>query len=209
MSHARAAGLLYLATFVTSIPALALKTPLLDDGTHPGRAAIGGVLEVALALSCVGTALALHPLTRDRTPALSVGFVASRTLEAAVILVGVMAVMSLITLRDAATPAEPADPAVVAALTALHDWSFLLGPAVMASVNALLLGSALLRTPLVPRWLPVLGLAGAPVLLASSVAVLLGAWTQTSLPGALSAVPIALWELGLGLTLTLRPPAAA
>lgn len=199
---ARVAGMLYLATFLTSIPALALKRPFLMRAEHPDLAILGVVLEVMLALACVGTAITLYPVTRRTSEPLAIGFVASRILEAAIITIGVIAVMSLVTLRDDGYAAHGTE--LSAALVAVHDWSFLLGPAVMAAVNALLLGSALYRGNLVPRVIPALGLAGAPLLLASSVGVLFGAWTQVSPIAALAAVPVALWEFSVGVWLLTR-----
>lgn len=192
------AGLLYLATFVTSIPALGLKT-VFFAGAASSVAAWGAVLELALAASCIGTAVVLYPVTRRVSEARALAFVASRTVEAGLILVGVLALMAVVTLRSggAASAAEPA-------LIALHDWSFLIGPAVMSAVNALLLGSVVFSGRLVPRIIPLVGLVGAPLLLASSVGVLFGAWTQTSTVGALAALPIAAWELAFGLWLTFR-----
>lgn len=107
--------------------------------------------------------------------------------------------MSLVTVRAAGTMSE-----VDQALVAWHDWAFLLGPAFMSAINALVLGTILFRARLVPRVMPIIGLLGAPLLLASSVAVLFGAWTQTSPIGAAAAIPVALWELSLGLWLIFR-----
>lgn len=192
---ALATGLLYLATFATSFPALALKTAYLQGGA-PGLAAGGAVLEILLAASCIGTAVAIYPVARRVSEPLALGFVTSRTVEAGMILVGVLALMSVTTLRAAG--------AADAGMTALHDWAFLLGPAVMSATNALLLGTVLVRSGLVPRVIPIVGLIGAPLLLASSVGVLFGAWGQTSVVGAVAALPIAAWELSLGLWLTVK-----
>ena len=192
------AGVLYLVTFATSFPALALKTGFLAGG-NPALAAWGAVIEIGLAASAVGTALALYPITRRVSESLALSFVVSRTVEGVMILSGVLAVMSLVTVRAAGTIAE-----VDQALVAWHDWTFLLGPAFMSAINALLLGTILYRARLVPRIMPLVGLLGAPLLLASSVAVLFGAWTQTSPIGAAAAIPIALWELSLGLWLIFR-----
>jgi len=192
------AGVLYLVTFATSFPALALKTGFLAGG-NPALAAWGAVVEIGLAASAVGTALALYPITRRVSESLALSFVVSRTVEGVMILSGVLAVMSLVTVRAAGTIAE-----VDQALVAWHDWTFLLGPAFMSAINALLLGTILYRARLVPRIMPLVGLLGAPLLLASSVAVLFGAWTQTSPIGAAAAIPIALWELSLGLWLIFR-----
>lgn len=200
------AGILYLATFATSFPALALKTPLLAGEAEPGLAAVGTALEIALAFTCVGTAIALYPIARRVSEPLALGFVASRTIEAAMILSGALALLALIELGPAGPGAR--------VLIELHDAAFLLGPAFMASINAALIGSVMLRGRLVPRVIPLIGLIGAPLLLASSFGVVLGAWNQLSVVGALTALPIAAWELSLGLWLTIKgvrmpAPAAA
>jgi hypothetical protein len=116
----------------------------------------------------------------------------------------VVAVLSLVTIHATTKASEPASTGAAIGLNAMHTWAFLLGPAVMSAINALLLGSLLFRSGLVPRWIPTLGLLGAPLLLASSVGVILGGWDQTSTIGALAALPIAVWEFALGLRLTLK-----
>lgn len=201
LRRARTAGILYLATFATSIPALALKQPYLDGATSDPAAALGAAaLEILLALACVGTAVALYPILRRLSPVLALAFVASRIVEAAVILLGVSSLVGLTRLGDAGE----ADEAARAALTALHDGAFLIGPGFLPVLNALLLASVLLRFRLVPRILPIVGLIGAPLLLISSSATLLGLLDQVSALAAAAALPIALWELGVGLWLTVR-----
>lgn len=201
MSHTRrlafVAGFLYLLTVVTSIPALALKDPVLAD---PATAAAGATalhwaagLEMVLALACIGTAVALFPVVRRVDEATALGFVGSRTLEAAIIVMGVIAMLGVLV-------AGPATPALVA----MHDWAFLLGPGTIPAVNALLLAPLLLRGRLVPRILPVIGLIGAPLLLAASVGILFGVIDQVSPAGFLSALLIAAWEIGLGFWLVFK-----
>lgn len=190
------AGILYLATFITSIPALALKTPLLSGQAEPGLAAWGVVLEITLAFTCVGTAVAILPIARRVSETFAVGFVTSRVVEAGVILSGALVVLALIELGSD-SPSAPA-------LVELHDAAFLLGPAFMSSINAFLLGTIMLRGRLVPRVIPIIGLIGAPLLLLSSYGVVLGLWEQTGTVGALAAVPIALWEFSLGVWLIVK-----
>jgi hypothetical protein len=84
------------------------------------------------------------------------------------------------------------------ALVAVHDWTFLLGPGVMPALSALLIGSVMYRSGLLPKWIPTLGLVGAPLLLASSTATLFGAWDQISGPSAVLTLPIAVWEFAFG-----------
>ena len=69
------------------------------------------------------------------------------------------------------------------------------------ALNALLLGPLLYRSRLVPRILPVIGLIGAPLLIASAVATTFDLWGQVSALAALTALPIALWEFSLGIWL--------
>lgn len=190
------AGIFYLLTFVTSIPALALKTPLLEGRGETDLAAWGLVLEITLAFSCIATAIVLLPITRRVSEVLAFGFVASRILEASAIFAGVLPVMGLIALGSD----DPAAPALVE----LHDAAFLLGPAFMASINALLLGTIMLHGRLVPRVIPIIGLVGGPLLLLSSYGVVLGLWEQTGPVGAIAALPIALWEFSLGVWLIAR-----
>ena len=74
----------------------------------------------------------------------------------------------------------------------------------MPALNALLLGSLLYQSRLVPRVLPLLGFIGAALLLVSDVAVLFGAWDRMSAPSGLLAIPIALWEFSLGVYLIVK-----
>jgi hypothetical protein len=201
------AGLLYVITFV-SIPTLVLYGPVLSDPNYivgPGPdtpVIIGAILEVIVALAGVGTAVVLYPVVKRQNEAAALGFVGSRTLEGAAIVAGVVSLLSLVTLRQAGAGAGAL--ATGQALAASYNWFFLLGQSLMPVVNALLLGSLLYRSRLVPRILPLVGLIGAPILLASDIAVLFGLWDRISAPSGLLALPIALWEFSLGVYLIVK-----
>src|ERR1700712_3677787 len=84
------AGALYLLTFVTSIPTLGLYGPVkkLDFITGTGSdvgVRLGAFMEVILALAGVGTALVLYPVVKRQNERLALSFVASRLLEASMI----------------------------------------------------------------------------------------------------------------------------
>jgi hypothetical protein len=190
-------GALYLVTFVTSIPALVLKTPFLAGAADPTGIRWAIVLEIVLALACAGTAVAIYPVTRRFNPALALGFVASRAIEASLVLIGVLAMLALVTVRAEGAGGEPA-------FVALHSSTFLVGPGLLPAVNALLLGTVLYRARLVPRIIPIVGLIGAPLLAASVIATIFGSISQVSPVAGLAALPIALWELSLGLWLLIR-----
>jgi hypothetical protein len=90
------------------------------------------------------------------------------------------------------------------ALVGIRDWTFLLGPNVMAALNALLLGTLMYRSGLVPRVIPVLGLIGAPLLLTSTIATMFGLNDLGSAWSAISVAPIFVWELSLGIYLVVK-----
>jgi Domain of unknown function (DUF4386) len=220
---ALAGGIAYLVTFAASVPQLKLFTGIVDDpagyiGTVRDNTAVlwGSSLEVVTAAACVATAVALYPVTRRVSRTAAIGFVTSRVMEAALILVGVLSLLSVVTLQDhfAGATGAQADALGVTgeALVALRQWTFLLGPGLIPGINALLLGYVMYRGRLVPRLIPTVGLIGAPIILVSAVATIFGGWEQTSIAGGLCALPIAAWELSLGLWLTVkgfsRTPAA-
>jgi hypothetical protein len=60
------------------------------------------------------------------------------------------------------------------------------------------------RSRLLPRWIPTLGLIGAPLLLISDTATLFGVWDQTSGPALLLVLPIAIWEFSFGVYMTVK-----
>ena len=60
------------------------------------------------------------------------------------------------------------------------------------------------RSGLVPRILPIMGLVGAPLLLASDIAIFFGVIDRVSPFAAARRLPIAVWELSLGVYLTVK-----
>lgn len=204
----RITGALYLATFATSIPALALKQPYLQGSGSVTMMQWAVILEIALALTCIGTAVAFYPIGKQHDPALAMGFIASRTLEATTIFIGAIALLALGTIRSQAptgigNPASATEPSELL-LIAVHDWAFLIGPGMLPAVNALLLGTLLYRSRLVPRIIPLVGLVGAPLLLLSALGTIFGLQSQVSPLSGIAALPIALWELSLGIWLVTK-----
>lgn len=212
---ALAGGVAYLVTFLASIPQLKLFKNVVDDPSafitgHGSNAAVlwGSWLEVVTAAACIGTAIALYPVTRRVSRTAGIGFVTSRVVEAALILVGVVSMLSVVTLKAhfaGATGAEADSLRVTGeALVSIRQWTFLVGPGLIAGINALFLGSVMYRGGLVPRIIPIIGLIGAPIILMSATVTIFGGWAQTSAIGSLCALPIAVWELSLGIYLTVK-----
>jgi hypothetical protein len=203
------AGGFYLVTFI-SIPTLALYGAVHSAdyvvGPGPDTGVLwGGLLEVIVALAGIGTAVALFPVVKRQNEGVALGFVAARVLEAAIIFVGVVSLLSVVTLRQDPAGADAASLVTTGkALVAIHDGTFLLGQGLIPGVNALLLGYLMYRSRLVPRIIPAMGLIGAPLLLASVTATFFGVYAQVSVWSGLATIPIAAWELSLGLWLVLK-----
>jgi Domain of unknown function (DUF4386) len=200
------AGALYLLTFV-SIPTLFLYNAVRGANYIVGhgpdtRVFIGGTLELIVALAGIGTAVALYPVVKRQNEGVALGFVGVRTLEAAMIFVGVFSLLSVVGLRRAG--AGTGALATGHALIGMHDWTFVLGQSLFPAVSALLLGSLLYQSRLVPRILPVIGFIGAPLLIASSVATLFGVNHYGSSLSGVAGLPIAVWEFSLGAYLVIK-----
>jgi hypothetical protein len=67
-----------------------------------------------------------------------------------------------------------------------------------------LLGYLMYRSGLVPRWMPTLGLIGAPLLFSSSIGTLFGVNDVMSAWTGIATLPIFVWELSIGLYMTFR-----
>lgn len=201
-----AAGVIYLLTFV-SIPTLALYGPIHQPGYLQGNSTdtaiiVGGLLEIVVALTCIGSAVVLYPLLRKQHEVLALGLVASRVLEAGTIFIGVAFLLAVVTLRQAGVGAEAAITSQ--ALVALYDRIFLLGQGFIPAVNDMLLGYMLYKTRLVPRTLSIIGMAGAFPLIAGYLAVMFGIIGQHSLLAGLAAVLVAVFEFSLGIYLIIK-----
>ncbi|MEA2458725.1 MAG: hypothetical protein QOC95_1697 [Thermoleophilaceae bacterium] len=211
----RIAGVFFVITFVTSIPALLLYEPLLKHANYilgagaDTRIQFAAFLEVILAITGIGTAVTLYPIVKRQNESIALGYVASRILESTVIVIGLVSVLSVVTLRQDIGGAAGADPATLTAvgrsLVAIHDQTFLLGPAFCAGIgNGLMLGYLMYRSGLVPRRMAMLGLYGGPLAAVTATAVLFGAYHQTSAVNSLFTLPEFAWELSLGIYLIVK-----
>jgi Domain of unknown function (DUF4386) len=207
------AGLFFIGTFVFSIPALILYGPVLNDINYiVGDGAdtsiyLGAFLEILTAIANVATAVVLFPVVKRASEGVALGYVASRTLESTVIVVGAISLLAVVALRQDFVGLTDADPALYVAigksLVAFHDWTFLLGPAFCAGFgNGILLGYLMYRSELVPRPWAVLGMIAGCIAFASATAVLFGVYEQVSTVSFVFTMPEIVWELFLGLYLT-------
>ncbi len=202
--------MLYLVTFITSIPALVLYQPVLD---HPigyiagagqnNRILFGVLLELLLIIANIGTAVVIFPIVRRQSEELALGYVTARLFECTFIAVGIVAVMGIVTLQKEVAGA--AEGSVAYTLAAIKDWTFLLGPGwVVGWGNGLILGYLMYRSGLVPRKMTWLGLVGGPLIILSGTLVLFDVADPGGTLQGLATIPEGLWELSLGVYCTVK-----
>jgi len=210
------AGVLFVITFVASIPAVLLYGPVLSDPTYvigpgaDGRVALGALLEAITVIANVGTAVVLFPILRRQDEAIALGYVAARLIEGTFIVVGIVSLLAVVTLRQDLAGSVGVDKAALVSagrsLVAVHDWTFLFGPGFLGSGfgNGILLGYLMYRSNLVPRGMALLGLVGGPLVCLSAVAVVFGVIDAGSTWQGIATIPEILWEASLGLYLIFR-----
>src|SRR3954447_22431846 len=141
---ARIMGAWFLGTFVFSIPAFVFYNPLLNHARYilgsgaDRRVAVGALLEICLAVCGIATAVVIFPIVKRVNESVALGYVASRTVESILILVGVLSLMSVVALRQDRDEAAGAGSGLVDAATALlavHDQVSLLGPQLCAGLG--------------------------------------------------------------------------
>jgi len=168
-------GAWFLGTFLFSVPAFWFYDPLLNHaayvlgGGHDTRVGVGAVLEILLAISGIATAVVIFPIAKRVNESVALGYVASRTVESILILVGVLSLLSVVALRqDLSTSVQGPGQAplvdVARSLLAVHDQTALLGPQFCAGLgNGILLGYLMWRSRLLPRPMVLVGLIGGPL----------------------------------------------
>lgn len=209
---AQVAGVLFLITFITAIPAAFLYAPVLNNPNYIVGAGAdmlvswGAFLELILIIANIGTAVVLYPILKRQNEILALGYVTARIVECVFIAVGILSLLSVVTLRQEAAGADAGTLVTVGqSLVAIHDWTFLFGPGFIAGVgNGLLLGYLMYRSNLVPRPMAMLGLVGGPLIIASGIAILLGVFEAGSVWQVIATVPEFFWELSLGIWLLIK-----
>jgi len=209
--RARVFGVLYLLTFVTSIPALVLyetvlrhKLSYISGAGHDKQVLFAALLELLLIIANLGTAIVIFPILRRQNEELSLGYVGARVFECTFILVGILCMVTIVTLRNHAVGS--AEATVAYTLAEIKDWTFLLGPGwVVGWGNGLILGYLMYTSELVPRRWCWLGLIGGPLIIITGTAILFTGNNPSSglrSVQSIATIPEFVWELFLGVYCT-------
>jgi hypothetical protein len=191
-------GWLWIITFVTSIPArFFFYAPVLDhEGNYVTGAGtdaqtligVGAVLELALIISNVGTAVVPYSIHKRVHEAGAVAYVTARLVECTFIAIGIVGMLAISTLRQDAPSGTNAA----------------VGQGIFAGIgNGLILGWLMYRSGLVPPRFALFGLVGGPLVSLVGVLVILGVVPAEG-PHQVLVAPEFIWELGIGIYLIVK-----
>jgi Domain of unknown function (DUF4386) len=202
-------GWLWIATFVTSIPArLFFYAPVLDHGDYVTGAgddaqtliAIGAVLELLLIIANIGTAVVPFSIHERVSEPGAVAYVTARVMECVFIGIGIVCMLAISTLRQDAPTGTTV--ALGQGLEAVYEWAFRLGPGFVVGVgNGLILGWLMYTSQLVPRGLSIFGLIGGPLVIVAGTLVIFDVIEAGGPVQGLMTIPEAFWELSIGIYL--------
>ena len=213
---ARIVGVLFITATVASIlatfgflePILNAPDYLISVSANDAQWIIGVLIDAINSAAVVVIAVMLFPIFKKHNEALALGYVASRIIEAVILIVGHISLLLLLTLSQEYIKAGAPDVSYFQTLGTLllgvYDWTFLLGPTIVLSLTALILNYILYQSRLVPRFISVWGLIGAPLMLAAGVLPMFGLVDPFSTISILLGLPLALNEMVLAVWLIVK-----
>jgi len=207
-------GVLFITATVANILSDVFLGPILDPldylikvSANENQVIIGALFKLIMAVACAGIAIWLYPVLKKQNEALALGYVGARLIEGVLYIVAVIGLLSLLTLSQEFVKAGAPDAshfqALGTLLLAASDWAFMLGITVFG-LGALMLYYLLYQSKLIPRWLSVWGLIGAPLMLAGGLLGMFGSLTETSVLGTFIFLPIAVNEMVLAVWLIVK-----
>lgn len=217
---ARITGILFLSAFATYGPGSALVEslvnsahPLLEVAANEMRLRVGALLMLANSAVVVGIGILLLPVLKRHDGHIAYGYLGTRLLEAVILIVGVIGLLSLVPMgRELVAVDGPGTPFHRALGSMAIQWNssaYQIAMAVLA-FGSLFFCYLLYRTRLVPRLLSAWGFTGYAILLAGSLAELLGnrAGLIPSIPGGLFELTFGVWLITKGFAPSIGRPAS-
>jgi hypothetical protein len=207
-----ATGALFVIATVAALAAAGLEPALTGAGhlislaQHPHRLATAALLYLIAAGTSAGIAIALYPLLKKVNPAVALGAVVFRTIEAVFYTAAVVSLLSILPLARQFVSAPTGDrgalDVLAGSLLSVRDHSTLAGVFAF-STGALLYYNLFYRARLVPRWLSGWGTAGALLMMAACLSALFSdrpvtGYTFLILPIAAQELVLAGWLLVKG-----------
>lgn len=205
-------GIMFILASSTAILGFLFYQPILtgpdyltNGAENSTQVILGALMELALVITAIGTAIGLFPVLRPYGERIALGHLFFRFLEAVVISVGIIAVLSLLTLSQDFVAADAANASAYQVsgilLQAVYKSTSMLGPLFLLGINTLMYSYLLFKSKLVPRPLAVMGIAGATLVLVYAMLVVFEVVVHGSGPATVLVLPIALYEMLLAVWL--------
>jgi len=169
---------------------------------------IGALLELIMAFAIIGTAIMIYPILKKHNEALALGYAGARIIEGILFIAGVIGLLSLVTLSQEFVKAGAPDASYFQSsgtlLLAVRDWGGHMLGSIVLGLGALMLYYLLFQSKLIPRWLSVWGLIGAPLALAEGLLSMFSVVDPFSTTAVLLNLPIAVNEMVLAVWLIVK-----
>jgi hypothetical protein len=171
---ARIVGLLFLTAFLAGGMRYLLLDPILDDPDYlinipvnRNRVIIGVLSFLLLAVALAGIAVVMYPILKQHNEALALGYVCARIVEAVLFIVVIISILTLWTLSQKFVKAGAPDASYFKtlgdSLLAVRYWTYNVLWPIILGLGALMFYLLLYQSELIPRWLSIWGLIGAPL----------------------------------------------
>jgi nitrate reductase NapE component len=199
---ATVAGVLSVA-FLGSV--LADPNYLLNFAAKGNQIIAGALLDLVGAGAFVVLAVVIFPVLKKQNESMAIGYIIARSFEAVPFMIANLSLLSILTLSQETAGMAASKSAnflpVASGLRAMYDIAQLLGPRILASLAALPFYALLYQSKLLPRWISVWGLLGAPLYLASGLLGMSGLVDPSAPISILLFIPAALLEMVLAVWL--------
>ncbi len=201
-------GILYIAATAAGVLSVItlgsmFKGPdiLINVSANENQVIMAALLELIMAIAVAGIAFMIYPILKKNSEVkegLARWYVGTRITESGIFLVAILGLLSILTLSrefvSAGAPDASYFQTITNVLLVVSDYAWMLGYTVFC-LGALILYYLLYESMLIPRWLSVWGLIGAPLMLAAGLLPLLINEDPTSILSMALNFPLALQEM--------------
>lgn len=206
--NAALTGMFFIVAAVSSIAGLKLYDPILasadflvSGSSNYNQVIAGAICELLLSVSAIGTCVMLYPYLKKYNEIMAIGYLSFRLMEVVFIVIGTISILTVLTISQPYSNNAITDKTIAQsigkAFIAAHDWTFILGPNFMLSINTFIYSYVFLKTGMVPKKLAKLGITASCLIMIAAICEMFGLFKQISAWGILLALPIAVYEISL------------
>jgi len=189
-------------------PILGGSEYLIKAFENENQVIIGALLVLIDAVAVAGIGIVIYPILKKHNETLALGYAGARIAEGVLFIVNVIFILTLLTLSQeyvqAGAPDAPHYLPLGTLLLEVHDLTNLLGSMIIFSLTALILNYSLYQSKLVPRFISIWGLIGAPLMLTAGLLGMFGLFSPFSTISIFLYLPIALQEMVLAVWLIVK-----